>query len=377
MGTDGGEDRAEGYRRECKKRISKVYGKKLKFVPNVPHVPIQNVIVYTEISDDRRYGFLYKLRKGRFASAERSFYAINQTGLRGGGMPRARSPKRDEAYKIWLDSGGKKKLKDIASDLGVSETQIRKWKNLDKWNSNVTNQSKGNVTKRKRGGQPGNHNVIKQAVEQVVKNEDLTDKQRLFCLYYIRCFNATKAYQKAYECSYETALTNGSALLGNTRIKSEILRLKQNRLNREMLDEADVFQWYLDIARADIKDYVEFGNEEIEVEDKNGNVHTVKVSNVNIKNDSEVDGILVSEISKGRDGVKVKLPDRLKAMEWIADHMDLATEKQRAEIEQMKANTDRLKRDYSEDEEDGVEILNDTAEKETGKDIGDHHPEVS
>ena len=59
-----------------------------------------------------------------------------------------------------------------------------------------------------------------------------------------------------------------------------------------MLDEADVFQWYLDIARADIKDYVEFGNEEIEVEDKNGNVRTVKVSNVNIKNDSDVDGIL-------------------------------------------------------------------------------------
>lgn len=292
-------------------------------------------------------------------------------------MPRARSPKRDEAYKIWIDSCGKKKLKDIASDLGVSETQIRKWKNLDKWNSNVTNQSKGNVTKRKRGGQPGNHNVIKQAVEQVVKNEDLTDKQRLFCLYYIRCFNATKAYQKAYECSYETALTNGSALLGNTRIKSEILRLKQNRLNREMLDEADVFQWYLDIARADIKDYVEFGNEEIEVEDKNGNVHAVKVSNVNIKNDSEVDGILISEISKGRDGVKVKLPDKLKAMEWIADHMDLATDEQKARIEQMKANTERLKRDSSEDEEDGVEILNDTAEKETGKDIGDHHPEVS
>lgn len=43
----------------------------------------------------------------------------------------------------------------------------------------------------------------------------------------------------------------------------------------------------------------------------------------------------------------------------------------------MKANTERLKRDFSEDEEDGVEILNDTAEKETGKDIGDHHPEVS
>lgn len=126
-------------------------------------------------------------------------------------------------------------------------------------------------------------------------------------------------------------------MLENDGVKDEILRLKQNRLNREMLDEADVFQWYLDIARADIKDYVEFGNEEIEVEDKNGNVRTVKVSNVNIKNDSDVDGILVSEISKGRDGVKVKLLDKLKAMEWIAEHMDLATEKQQAEIDALRA----------------------------------------
>lgn len=75
-------------------------------------------------------------------------------------MPRARSPKRDEAYQLWLASDGKKKLKDIASELEVSETQIRKWKNQDKWNSNVTNQTNSNVTKRKHGGQPGNKNAV-------------------------------------------------------------------------------------------------------------------------------------------------------------------------------------------------------------------------
>lgn len=291
-------------------------------------------------------------------------------------MPRARSPKRDEAYKMWLDSDGKTKLKDIAFALGVSESQVRKWKNQDKWNSNVTNQPNGNVTKRKRGVKQGNEDEVNSAVEQVVENTELTDKQRLFCLYYIRCFNATKAYQKAYECSYETAMVNGSDLLRNTKVREEILRLKQNRLNREMLDESDVFQWYLDIARADIKDYVEFGNEEISVTDKQGNEHTIKVSNVNIKNDTEVDGILISEISKGKDGVKVKLPDKLKAMEWIADHMALATEKQRAEIEQMRANTERLRRDSSDNEKDGVEIVND-AKETASKDIGDHHTEVS
>lgn len=29
-------------------------------------------------------------------------------------------------------------------------------------------------------------------VEQVVENDNLTDEQRLFCIYYVRCFNATK-----------------------------------------------------------------------------------------------------------------------------------------------------------------------------------------
>lgn len=75
-------------------------------------------------------------------------------------MPRARSPKRDEAYQIWLDSGKKKKLKDIASEIGVSETQVRKWKNQDKWNGNVTNKTNGNVTKRKGGAPKGNKNAV-------------------------------------------------------------------------------------------------------------------------------------------------------------------------------------------------------------------------
>ncbi|KZN96487.1 hypothetical protein AZI98_08630 [Aeribacillus pallidus] len=78
-------------------------------------------------------------------------------------MARPRNPKRDQAFEIWKESGGKKKLKDIAAELGVSDSQIRKWKNQDKWdealNSNVT-KSKGNVTKRKRGAPLGNKNAV-------------------------------------------------------------------------------------------------------------------------------------------------------------------------------------------------------------------------
>ncbi|PUB12609.1 uncharacterized protein YjcR [Paenisporosarcina sp. OV554] len=66
-------------------------------------------------------------------------------------MARARSPARDTAYEIYKLSEGKKLLKDIATELDVSDSQIRKWKNQDKWddqmNGNVTNEI-GNVTKR-------------------------------------------------------------------------------------------------------------------------------------------------------------------------------------------------------------------------------------
>lgn len=78
-------------------------------------------------------------------------------------MARERSPQRDEAMKMWLDSGGKMKLKDIAAALGLGETQIRKWKSVDRWadvlNSNVTNDSNSNVTKR-RGAPKGNRNAV-------------------------------------------------------------------------------------------------------------------------------------------------------------------------------------------------------------------------
>jgi len=67
-------------------------------------------------------------------------------------MARARSPARDKANQIYKDSEGKKLLKDIATELGVSDSQIRKWKNQDKWddqmNGNATN-AKGNVTNKK------------------------------------------------------------------------------------------------------------------------------------------------------------------------------------------------------------------------------------
>ncbi len=281
-------------------------------------------------------------------------------------MPRVRSEKRDKAYRLWLDSGKKKKLKDIAKELDVSESQIRKWKNQDNWNGNVTI-PKGNVTNQKNHSPSRHEEAILQEVEQVTENLELTDKQRLFCIKYIRCFNATKAYQKAYGVDYDTAMAAGSRMLRNVKVKEEIQRMKQNHLNRELLEESDIFQKYMDIAFADITDYVQFGRENvpvmgpygpIEVKDKETGERkqlTKEVNVIKFRESPDVDGTLISEVKQGRDGASIKLADRMKALAWLSDHMDLATAEQKARIAALKA---KLPDDKEEIQDDGfIEAL--------------------
>ena len=183
-----------------------------------------------------------------------------------------------------------------------------------------------NVAKESKRAKRAKKEPVAHEVEAVIQNTDLTDKQQLFCIYYIRCFNATKAYQKAYGCDYRTAQSNGYQLLTNTYIRDEIMRLKQERLNREFLSESDIFQKYMDIAFADMTDFV----------DIHGGFVSVR---------QEIDGTIVSEVSNTQSGIKIKLADRMKALQWLTDHMDLATEKQRAEIALLKSRADAGKDD--------------------------------
>ena len=217
--------------------------------------------------------------------------------------------------------------------------------------------TKSNVTK------PQTHIAAeeKSLVESVMANEALTEKQRLFCLYYVKCFNATKAYQKAYACSYETAGSNGYALLQNTAIEAEIKRLKQNRMNQVLLEPEDIFQKYLDIAFADITDFVQFGQEEVQVttmfgpaKDEDGNPITKWVNTVKFNSSSQVDGTIITEVKQGKDGASIKLADRMKALDWLANHMDLATEEQQARIAKLQAETARMTEE--EEDYDGVTI---------------------
>ena len=81
--------------------------------------------------------------------------------------------------RLWLESGKKRMLKDIAKELQVSEEQVRKWKNQDKWDKVTLPNANGNVTKHK-GGQPGNRNA---AGHGAPKKNSNAEKHGLFRKY--------------------------------------------------------------------------------------------------------------------------------------------------------------------------------------------------
>lgn len=264
-------------------------------------------------------------------------------------MARSPNEKAEKARELYKDG---MKLVEIASQLDVPPGTVRRWKSTYHWDGEQQSERSEKKSERSESKKSVTKKVVADEVKLVVQNTDMTDKQQLFCIHYIRCFNATKAYQKAYGCGYTTAVTNGPALLRNTRIKEEILRLKQDRLNREFLSEADIFQKYMDIAFSDVTDFLEFGTEEVPVmalygpvqvtDEETGEKRTLTktVNTVRFKESADVDGSIISEVKQGKDGASIKLADRMKALQWLSDHMDLATEKQKAEIALLKSRAD-------------------------------------
>lgn len=268
-------------------------------------------------------------------------------------MPKAKNPKVDEAEALFRKG---MKLVDIAEKLGVPEGTVRRWKSTYKWQDERSgNNNERSQRKRKRTN--ADKVAAAEDVDQLIQNPDLTDNQRMFCVYFIKSFNASKAYRKAYGCDEYSAISSGSRLLSNANIKAEINRLKQAKLNRAMLSEEDVFQKYMDIAFSDITDYVDFGQEmqpvmgafgPIQVADPDTGAKVTlqkRVNAVRFKESFEVDGSLIQEVGQGKDGAKLKLMDKQKALDWISAHMEFATEEQRVKIENIKANTAKLKGD--------------------------------
>ncbi|MGG0666748.1 terminase small subunit [Viridibacillus arvi] len=266
-------------------------------------------------------------------------------------MARPRDPRRDEAKQAWLDNDGEIKLVDLAEQFEVTSSTMRKWKATDKWDDEL----KGSAPKQSNKSAPikkqSKTAVKKEPVESelvVSDDNELTDKQRLFVGYYVKYWNATKAYKKAYECDYNTARNNGSRLLAKASIKAEVVRVRDEITGDALLSKRVLIQKWIDIAFADMSDFVEFGKKEVPqfsestgkpLVDKEGKQLVSTYSYVDLVESTEVDGTLITEVKQGRDGISIKLADKMKALDFLTKHMDLLDDR---ELTKLKVERERI-----------------------------------
>lgn len=147
---------------------------------------------------------------------------------------------------------------------------------------------------------------------------DLTEKQKRFCREYLRDLNASKAaIRSGY--SKKTAGVQGHELLQNPEIQKRITRAIEARATRTDISIDKVVQELARVAFSDIQDFVNWNKEGVAIRDS--------------KELNEDQSRAVSEIAEGIDGknrrrVKVKLHDKVKALELLGKHLQMFVERQ-------------------------------------------------
>jgi len=250
--------------------------------------------------------------------------------------------KYELAYKDYLSG---MKYKDIAAKYGVTVSAVKSWKSRY-WKDKKLQPKKKKVATKK---------DAKKIAKKIADESELDEERQLFCIYYLKYHNQVKAYMKVKPgTKYNSATVMASRWMHESRVQDEINRLKAELYADALLDPNDIVQKYIDIAFADITDYANFSGR-----------------SVSLKDSDYVDGSIVQEVTQGKHGISIKLNDRMKALDWLTKHLNIANAEQKAKIELIKAQIGKLNtgEDNEAFENDGfIEALNNSAKEDWNED---------
>lgn len=144
----------------------------------------------------------------------------------------------------------------------------------------------------------------------------LGTRERLFCNEYIISYNGTDAYRKAYgERSRSKCSDNARYLLRRPEIQDYIRELQTDRNNRLQIQQDDVLREIGLVAFSRASDLVSI--------DDDGNVVCRPTSELDL---SQLAAI--ASIRQDRNGISIKMCDKLKALELYAKVAGYITDKQ-------------------------------------------------
>lgn len=226
---------------------------------------------------------------------------------------------RDKAYKDYCDG---MKYKDIAEKYGVSLSAVKSW--ATRYWKVATKDKKLQPQPKKVATKNSDKKLKEKLLESVSENDELTEKRRLFCLYYAMSHNALQSYLKAYGGDKVSAGVQGCRLLKNVNVAAEVKRLREILRNEIDIGLSDLLQYCLKIVGADIGDYISFKGFRVTLNDSN-----------------TIDTSIISEVKQGKDGISIKLEDKKWAWEMLAKYLgfddieELRKSKLKAEVAAM------------------------------------------
>lgn len=183
----------------------------------------------------------------------------------------------------------------------------------------------------------------------------LTPKQRRFVDEYLIDLNATQAAIRA-KYSAKTAQEQGARLLSNVMVQREIQARMKAREQRTEITQDRVLRELAKIGFSDIRKAVKWGETELRVaEGEEGEL--MPFHGLALLGSDQIDddtAAAISEVSEGREGLKVKFHDKKGALVEMGRHLglfipkghaDLDVELKRIEVENKKLSNEKLRRE--------------------------------
>lgn len=210
----------------------------------------------------------------------------------------------DEALTYYIEHGGEVSTKVLSRHGKVPQSYIRKWMKEENWDKYVMEDQGDKVKVSPR---------VKEFVKTRAEELGLTDREQDFCYHFFKCKNATQAAIRA-GYSPGRAYTAAYTLLKQDHIKAFLKEMRAEACEEIFVDTLDILRMWAKIAFADMNDYV-----------------NVSAAGVMLRGSNQTDGQVITEIKEGKDGITIKMADKMKALDRLSSYLRILPEDQAKE----------------------------------------------
>ena len=210
------------------------------------------------------------------------------------------------------------KYKDIADKYGVTINTVKSWKQRYSWTKESAEKKTSVCTQNEKSMHTKKEVQKKEETSpeendfEYVDDDGLTDKQRLFCYYYMQSFNPYRASIKAgYSVGF--ARTHVYKMLANDSIKNFLNELKQEQKEEFLISQERLLNRHSQIAFSDMNDFI---NPDGTLKE---NIDGTLIKKITVKSASSGDDTGY----KTNNTVSIELEDRKESLKFLTEYLGL------------------------------------------------------